>query len=231
MLTLFFTIARVALEILLKSFPRMMGDLHIAHSPKWVLSSAGLNFPLPTCYLVVSLLIYRPLKEGLTHHHIQIIEAPRTRVLTDTRCSTGNPHHTGPIIPVIFTHPPRMSHIGPPGPHIVPPPLTQTIKDIPPALLQRTPHHCHPRPRIPYRRPTRLHWTAIARRIAIIILPVIDAPTRQRLRILDLIPFRPGVSRTCQRARAAIEPELQTHAVDLVDDGLYAVGPFGGVGN
>jgi hypothetical protein len=32
-LTLFLTMANVELEILLRSLPRMIGDLHMAHSP------------------------------------------------------------------------------------------------------------------------------------------------------------------------------------------------------
>jgi hypothetical protein len=47
--TLFLIIAKVAFEILLRSLPRMIGDLAIAQSPKCVRSSAAVSFPLPSC--------------------------------------------------------------------------------------------------------------------------------------------------------------------------------------
>jgi hypothetical protein len=39
----------------------------------------------------------------------------------------------------------------------------------------------------------------------------------------------PRVASTGHLACVAIQTKLQAHAVDLIDDGLDAVGPFGGV--
>jgi hypothetical protein len=166
-----------------------------------------------------------------TYHHIQVIEAPGTRVLADTRRGTRNSDDTSPIIPVVCAHPPCVAHTSSPRPNTVSSPLTEIIKDVSSALLERSPHRRHPRPRVPDRRRTGLHPSSVARRVAVVILPVIDTPACQCLCILGLVSLGPGVSRACHLASAPIKPELQTHAVNLVCHGLDAVGPLGRVWN
>lgn len=166
-----------------------------------------------------------------TYQHVQVIEASRPRVSGYPRRRTCDPDNTGPVIPIIDAHSPRVADAGTPRPHIVPAPVADIIINLPPTIPQLIPHQCHPRLRASNRRRTRLHPTPITRSITIIILPVIDAQARQPLRILSFVAFGAGISGAGLGASVTVETELQAHAVDLVGDRFNAVWPFDRVGD
>jgi hypothetical protein len=63
------------------------------------------------------------------------------------------------------------------------------------------------------------------------MFPVIDAPGRNRLRILLLVALGSGPSCTCHGSCVAVETEFEALGVDCVDGGFYPLGPFGRVGD
>jgi hypothetical protein len=60
-------------------------------------------------------------------------------------------------------------------------------------------------------------------------IPKVNAPANQLIDIRLLMSLAPRVASTGHLACVAIQTKLQAHAMDLIDDGLDAVGPFGGV--
>lgn len=63
------------------------------------------------------------------------------------------------------------------------------------------------------------------------MLPEVNAPAGKKSCVLCFSTPRPGVTRARQGTRTAVETKLQTHAVDLVRDGLDAVRPLAWVWN
>ena len=151
--------------------------------------------------------------------------------MRDARGSRRDPDDRGPVIPVIDRHPPRVSVVGPPRPDIIPAPLTQGKEDGPADGLEGVVHGGVPRLRAPGGRAARLHDGPVAGRVAVVVLPVVDAPGRERLRVLDLVALRARVAAAGLGAGTAVQAELEAHSVDLVRDGFDTVGPLGGVGD
>lgn len=169
--------------------------------------------------------------EAKSHHHVKVVEAPGSRILSDARGSRRDPDNRGPVIPVVHRHSPRVPVVGSPGPDIIPAPLAQRKEDGPANGFEGIVHCGVPRLRVPSRRSARLDHGPVARRVAVVVLPVVDAPGRKRLRVLDLVALRAWVAPAGLGAGTTVQTKLEAHAVDLVCDGFDAVGPFGGVGD
>lgn len=66
--------------------------------------------------------------------------------------------------------------------------------------------------------------------VAVVVLPEVDSPTHQLVNITPFVALVSWVSSARLVASAAVQAELESHAVDPVGDGFDAVGPFGWVG-
>lgn len=172
--------------------------------------------------------------EVSTHQHVQIVEPPGARVLCDILRRGADAYDRRPIPPVIRRHAPRVAHALAPRPHAVAPPLAQVEVDVLCALDagDGVAHGGVPRLRVALWAPARLRQRArVAWRVAVVVLPEVDVPRGEELRVLHLVALRARVARARLGAGAAVEAEFQAQGVDLLRHGADAVGPFGGVGD
>lgn len=82
------------------------------------------------------------------------------------------------------------------------------------------------------RSPARLRYAAgCTGRVACVVFPVVDAPGRNRLRVLLLVALGSGPSCTCHGTCVAIETEFEALGVDGVDGSFDSLRPFSRVGD
>lgn len=168
------------------------------------------------------------------YQHVEVVEAAGARILRNARRGASYTLDRGPILPVVPRYPPRVAHAVAPSPDAVAPPLAEVVVDLLGAAdaAEGVAHGLVPRARVELVAPAGLGRLPVgAGRVARVVLPKVDAPAGEQPRVLRLATPRAGVPGAGHGAHAAVEAELEPHAVDLVDGGLDAVGPLARVRN
>jgi hypothetical protein len=167
-------------------------------------------------------------KRTVAHlQHIEIVETSRRCVLRHVGSVGSDVGERVPAVRNVSGHAPRVTVVLAPGPDTVATPLAHGEENGSTSASESVAHRGVVRlcARAPI--PACLRSTASnARKVAGIVLPVVDAPRCQSLRILCLMALGAWISGTRHGARVAVQTELETLVVDFVDDRLHALRPL-----
>ena len=229
--TLFVMSLTSSLLILVISVPRMIGDLVIAQIAKCVRSSAGVKAPLARIFISISTHSFAD-RHGscFTYHHVKVVVATGLGVLKDRRSLVGNANNVLPFTPVVDAHAPHVSDRSTPGPDLIPAPVAKRVEDIPSCVAEHVSHQLVARSRartLVVRAGLDVGCVAcVALCVAVVVLPVVNAPAGKELGILLLVTLTSGVTSASLYTSVTVEAELETHVVDLVNDGLDTSWPL-----
>ena len=150
-------------------------------------------------------------------HHIKVIKPARLRIRRDARIIRRDLRHRVPVIRDVAADAPAVADGRAPRVDRVGAPVAEAVQDGPPRREQRGRHGLVPRLRV------------AARRRAVVVLPVVDAPRRELRGVDGLVAERPREAGAGAGPGVAVEPEFEAQRVDLVGDGLDALREFGWV--
>jgi hypothetical protein len=168
---------------------------------------------------------------GSTNHHVQVVEPAWLRVLGNGGCRAGDADDIGPATPVVDTHAPALADRVAPGPHAVAAPVAQGEEQRVAGALEHVAHLDVPGLRRAGRVGARLLVARVAGRVAVVVLPVVNAPAGEELGVLLLVALAARVSAARHGPRVAVQTELEAHGVDLIRERLHTVGKLLRVGH
>lgn len=165
-----------------------------------------------------------------TYHHVKVVVATRLGVLENRRSLVGNANNVLPFTPVVDAHAPHVSDRSTPGPDLIPAPVTKRVEDIPSCVAEHVSHQLVARSRartLVVGAGLDVGCVAcVALCVAVVVLPVVNAPAGKKLSILLFVALTSGVTSTSLYTSVTVEAELETHVVNLIDDRLDTSWPL-----
>ena len=159
------------------------------------------------------------------YHHVQIVETSRARVLVYRRRLGSNTGYRAPTVLDVGRHAPQVTDLTAPRPDLVSTPLADGVQDGLAGLEECVAHDGVVLGRLDAAVGVRLLGQAVVE------LPVVDPPRRQRVSVLLLAAVGAGVAGAGEGPRVAVQAELQAQVVDLLRQAVHSLGELGRVGD